>query len=121
MKISDFFKDSEKWSQEELVAFCKIMVLQSSIDGDLSVNEAEFMYKIIAYMPKTSGFTDVESVIERSHEMDAELAVNVLKKMHSKKKKGIIGYLTLLGAVDGDWDENEQTFGSAMMEILEIK
>lgn len=120
MSISDLFKDSVNWSEQELVALCKIMSIQSLVDGELSVEEAQVLGVILAEIPKKSGLTNVESVLKRAADMNADLALSVLQQMHSKKKKAVIAFLALLGVADGDLDINEQRFVELIGKALNV-
>lgn len=120
MSISDLFKDSVNWSEQELVALCKIMTIQNLVDGELSKDEAQVVAVILTEIPKTSGLTSIESVVKKAIDMDPHLALQILQKMHSKKKEVTIAFLAVLGASDGDLDTNEQAYVAAIGKALGV-
>lgn len=119
MGFSDVFKDSVNWTSEELVALYKILLVQSAVDGDLSKEEAEVTALILSHL-KDMDVATVRALVNRANEMSAEKSLQILKRMHVDKRTAAFGYLILVGAADGDFDDNEAAFSVIVAKALGV-
>lgn len=118
MKFSDAFKDSKNWTTQEVVSLLALMIAQSAIDGEVTKEEGEVMSTLEGLLPSNSGISSVQNFIERASNLDPQVALETLKGMHSLKKKVVLVSLAVLGAADGDFDEDEQMFGALVGKSL---
>ena len=119
MGFKDVFKDSVNWSSEELVALYKILVIQSAVDGELSKDEAEVTALIMSQL-KDMDVASMKALITRANGMSSEECLRVLKNMHVDKRTAAFGYLILVGAADGDFDDNEAAFSVLVAKVLGV-
>ena len=52
--------------------------------------------------------------------MSAEDSLSILKRMHSDKRTATVGYMILVGAADGDFDDNEIAFSAVIAQALGV-
>lgn len=119
MGFTDVFKDSVNWSSEELVALYKLLLAQSAADGELTNEEAEITAAILAEL-RGSDITSAQSLITRASDMSADESLLILKRMHTDKRRATIGFMILVGAADGDFDENEAAFSVLIAKALGV-
>ena len=119
MGFSDFFKDSVNWTLDELVALYKLLIAQGGSDGEFTEEEAEVTAIILEEL-RGSDITSSQSLIERASNMSAEDSLSILKRMHSDKRTATVGYMILVGAADGDFDDNEIAFSALIAQALGV-
>lgn len=119
MGFSDLFKDSVNWTSEELVALYNLLLAQSGADGVLTEEEGEVTAAILAEL-RGSDITSAKSLITRASDMSAEESLSILKRMHTDKRRATIGYMILVGAADGDFDDNEAAFSVLIARALGV-
>ena len=93
------------------------MSIQSLVDGELS-EEAQVLGVILAEIPKKSGLTNVESVLKRAADMNADLALRFFNKCIQRKELPL--HFSPLGVADGDLDINEQRFVELVGKALNV-
>ena len=118
--FGDLFKEKIDWSENELKALLSVLAYTANIDGKVDQEEKDLMSVISTNTP---GFkpTDWEKFAEEVHAIPAETHLEVLKNMHKDKRKYLVGTVALMGSVDGNLDNDEQTFFSNLQNMMEVK
>lgn len=115
----DLFKEKTTWNLAELKAIHALMTSQAAVDGEVDKNEIELMGQVIVSLPGEKP-SDWEGFMDSAINIDAEEHFKVLKKMHTNKKKILVGSLGVLAAIDGNMDDDELNFLIGTAGILGI-
>jgi uncharacterized tellurite resistance protein B-like protein len=118
--FGDLFKEKIDWSENEMKALLSVLAYTANIDGKVDQEEKDLM-SVISF--NTPGFkpTDWQKFAEEVHAIPAETHLEVLKNMHKDKRKYLVGTVALMGSVDGNLDNDEQTFFSNLQNMMEVK
>ena len=118
--LTDFFKESDSWSDSEINALFKVLMGMASIDGKVDPEETNEIVNILSALPGAHNKNDIwwKKIMSKTHPKDVPVSLKILKKMHSKKKKHVIYGLAKVAMADGEASPNELKILNGMQKVL---
>lgn len=118
--FSDLFKSEKNWSYNELAALSAVLLTMSAADGVVDETEKEMLTNVLMTLDDGK-IKDWKQFADATTKIPAIEHLNVLKNMHSKKRKVVIGLLAGLSLADGEVHQTEHEFFLNMERQLGVK
>jgi len=117
--FSDLFKSEKNWSYKELAALSASLITMSAADGVIDDTEQKMVTD--ALMALDDGkIKDWKQFADETTLVPAEKHLQVLKNMHTTKKKLVVGLLACVELADGDVHPMEHEFFLNMARQLGV-
>lgn len=118
--LTDFFKESDSWSDSEINALFQVLMGMASIDGKVDPEETNEIVNILSALPGAHNKNDIwwKKIMSKTDPKEVPVSLRILKKMHSKKKKHVIYGLAKVAMADGEASPNELKILNGMQKVL---
>ena len=118
--LSDLFKSSKNWTVVELQSVMTLMASMGWADGEFDDQEQEIAVTIINGLPGAS-VRDWEHFMSETAKMSREMCFDILKNMHTKKRRLALGFVGLIAASDGEIDDDEALMFGKIAHLLGVE
>ena len=118
--FSDLFKSEKNWSYDELAALSAVLIAMSAADGEIDEEEKKVVTNALINLDDGK-IKDWGQFADYSLSIRPEKNVQVLKNMHSTKRKIVVGLLAAVGLADGEEHASETELFQGLRRHLEVK